>query len=123
MATKHAVSIKRVYDSHSHEYGDGHRVLVDRLWPRGVAKADLDYDSWAKEVTPSSDLRKWYGHDVDKWTEFVKRYRKELKVDPGATELAHLSKLLTKGPVTLLTAVRDVDHSAAAVLVEVLTEA
>lgn len=121
MATKHAVAIKRVYDSPAHERGDGHRVLVDRLWPRGVAKADLVYDLWAKDVTPSSDLRKWYGHEVDKWAEFVKRYRAELTVDPGATELAHLSALLTKGPVTLLTAVKDVDHSAAAVLMAVLT--
>ena len=123
MATTHPVTIKRVYDSHAHERGDGHRVLVDRLWPRGVAKADLVFDSWPKDVTPSSDLRKWYGHDVDRWSEFVKRYRKELTVEPGATELAHLSTLLTKGPITLLTAVKDVDHSAAAVLQAVLTEA
>ena len=123
MATKHGITIKRVYDSHAHERGDGHRILVDRLWPRGVAKADLVYDSWAKGVTPSADLRKWYGHEVGKWDEFAERYRAELTVEPAATELAHLSTLLAKGPVTLLTAVKDVDHSAAAVLVAVLTGA
>ena len=115
------VKIVRVYD-HDAEVPDGaYRVLVDRLWPRGVAKADLTYDAWPKDVTPSTDLRKWYGHEAHRWEEFRRRYRAELAVDPGATALAEVVEAAGRHPIVLLTAVKAVDRSAAEVLAEVLT--
>lgn len=122
MARRHDVVIKRVYDAKARTPDEGTRILVDRLWPRGVAKADLEFDHWPKDLTPSPELRKWYGHEVDRWDRFVERYRSELSTGAPAAALEEVREQLRTGPVTLLTAVKDVDHSAAAVLAMVLTE-
>lgn len=116
MTIHHHVTIKRVYDSPDAEPGDGHRVLVDRLWPRGVSKDKLHFDEWSKDVTPSSDLRKWYGHELQRWDEFERRYKSELESEPARPELDRLRAVHAHHPITLLTAVKDVDHSAAHVL-------
>jgi uncharacterized protein YeaO (DUF488 family) len=108
------VDVRRVYDP-----GDerrGYRVLVDRLWPRGVAKADLTFDEWCKDAAPSTELRRWYRHDVSRFDEFVRRYRAELSDEPAAAALEHLAAVSARRHLTLLTATRDVDHSAAEVL-------
>jgi uncharacterized protein YeaO (DUF488 family) len=102
---------------------DGPRVLVDRLWPRGVAKADADHDAWLRDVAPSSELRRWFGHDPDKFDEFARRYRAELDTEPAASALASLRARAETGPLTLLTATRDTDHSHARVLAELLSTA
>lgn len=107
------VEVHRVYE---HELAGGHKVLVDRLWPRGISKADEPWDEWLKDVAPSTDLRKWYGHDVERFDEFVRRYRSELEEPPASDALAHLRGLAAEGPLALLTATRDVEHSAAHVL-------
>lgn len=113
------ISYRRVYEETSR--ADGKRVLVDRVWPRGMRKEDAHLDEWLRDVAPSSDLRKWYGHEPDRFTEFRRRYLAELR-DAGhrqATE--HLRDLAAQGRLTLLTATKDVDHSQAAVLAEWLT--
>jgi uncharacterized protein YeaO (DUF488 family) len=108
------VTIKRVYDPV--ESGDGRRVLVDRLWPRGIRKDAAAFEHWYKELAPSDELRRWYGHQPDRFPEFSRRYRAELA---GANEpLEDLRS--TRGPVTLLTASRDLERSNAAVLADVL---
>lgn len=113
------VEIRRIYDHHP---DDGTpRVLIDRLWPRGVAKADAPMDEWRKEVAPSTGLRRWYGHDPAKFEEFAARYRVELAAAPAQEALARLRRLAGTGGVVLVTATRDVEHSAAAVLLAVLT--
>jgi uncharacterized protein YeaO (DUF488 family) len=113
------VEIRRAYDD---DPGDGtHRVLIDRLWPRGVAKADAPIDEWAKDVAPSTDLRRWYGHDPARFEEFARRYRDELAAPPGAESVARLRALAGRSGVVLVTATRDVEHSGAAVLLGVLT--
>ena len=110
------VQVKRVREARAD--GDGTRVLVDRLWPRGLAKADAEYDTWCRDVAPSSNLRRWFSHDPQKYDEFARRYRAELEAEPAASALASLRD--TAGPLTLLTATRDTDHSHARVLAEVL---
>lgn len=96
----------------------GYRVLVDRLWPRGVSKIDAALDEWAKDVAPSADVRRWYGHDPAKFDEFARRYRDELRRPPSSAAIDHLRALARSGPVILLTATRDVDHSGARVLLD-----
>ncbi|WP_106399485.1 DUF488 domain-containing protein [Actinocorallia populi] len=97
---------------------DGRRVLVDRVWPRGVSKEKARLDEWLKDVAPSTELRRWYGHDPEKFAEFRRRYLKELH-DAGHREAVdHLRDLAGRRRVTLLTATRDVEHSQAAVLAE-----
>ena len=113
------VEVERVYDEPGRTSA-GRRVLVDRLWPRGVAKAAATWDEWAKDVAPSTQLRRWYGHEVDRFDEFVRRYCDELERPPASDELGRLAALAPDGPLTLVTATRDVDHSAAAVLRDVL---
>lgn len=108
------VRVRRVYEPP--EPSDGRRVLVDRLWPRGVAKGAVD--EWAKAVAPSTELRRWYGHDVAKFPAFRERYLAELRTPQQADALAQLRDLARSGPVTLLTATRDAEHSQAAVLAE-----
>jgi uncharacterized protein YeaO (DUF488 family) len=108
------VRVRRVYDRP--EPADGCRVLVDRLWPRGVAKTAVD--EWAKAVAPSTELRQWYSHDEEKFPVFRERYLAELEAPERSQALAHLCGLSRSGPVTLLTATRDVEHSQAAVLAE-----
>jgi uncharacterized protein YeaO (DUF488 family) len=109
------ISIKRAYEPPAKS--DGLRVLVDRLWPRGVTKAKAGIDLWLKELAPSTELRKWFGHDPGKWTEFQKRYRAELKDNPALSELrAHAHR----GHVTLVYSARDELHNDAVVLAHVL---
>jgi uncharacterized protein YeaO (DUF488 family) len=114
MTAEADVRVRRVYDPP--DPGDGHRVLVDRLWPRGIAKSAMD--EWDKVVAPSAELRRWYGHEVAKFDGFRQRYERELAEPERADALAHLHDMARKGPVTLLTATRDVGHSQAAVLAE-----
>ncbi|HEY9564140.1 MAG TPA: DUF488 domain-containing protein [Nocardioides sp.] len=112
------VRIKRVYDDPA--TNDGTRVLVDRVWPRGVAKEDLELDDWNKDVAPSTDLRKWFGHDPERFEEFAKRYRKELDTKAGKEALAALKDAVTGKRLTLVTATKDIEHSQATVLAELI---
>jgi uncharacterized protein YeaO (DUF488 family)/DNA-binding MarR family transcriptional regulator len=112
------ISIASVYDSGEAKRGD--RVLVDRLWPRGIAKRDAPFSQWLKDVAPSTGLRKWYAHDPDRFDEFSRRYRAELAAMPAKEAFAALRTQADKGDVVLLTATRDVDHSAAKVLHQIL---
>ena len=109
------VGLKRAYEAASDS--DGTRVLVDRLWPRGVTKAKARIDVWLKDVAPSTQLRKWFGHDPGKWTEFQRRYRAELK---GSEALAELRKLAREGHVTLVYGAKDEEHNDAVVLAKLL---
>ena len=110
------VVIKRVYEPH--EKGDGSRVLVDRVWPRGIAKKKLSDALWLKDVAPSTELRKWFGHDPERWREFRTRYRAELKKNPEP--VAKLRAIAKRGHVTLLYAAKDEEHNQAVVLAEYL---
>jgi len=113
------VRVRRVYDEPS--AADGARVLVDRVWPRGLRKDALHLDDWIKDVAPSTELRTWYGHDPARFGEFRQRYLNELAGSPQRAALGRLRALAAKGqPLTLLTATRDVDHSQAAVLARLL---
>lgn len=98
------------------------RVLVDRLWPRGVSKADAAIDEWLRDVAPSTELRRWYAHDVERFAEFSRRYRAELDEPPGAAAVVHLAELAAAHPVALVTATRDVEHSGAQVLCDRLLD-
>lgn len=109
----------RVYDDPGRTRGE-YRVLVDRLWPRGVRKEALDYDEWPKEVAPSSDLRRWYGHEPSRFDQFDRRYRDELDRDPAAATVARLRDVAGHQHLVLLTATRDIEHSGATVLAAVL---
>ena len=109
--------VHRVYDE---DQGRGYRVLVDRLWPRGVSKEKAAVDEWAKDLAPTDGLRRWYGHEPDKFAEFARRYRAELKGSPGREAVDHLQATSKKRSVVLLSATRDVEHSGAAVLLEAL---
>ena len=121
MSAPFPITLARVYDP---PVSNAARLLVDRLWPRGVAKTALHLDSWPKEAAPSDVLRKWYHSDRSlepvRWSEFTRRYRAQLAADPAALDTC--LDLCRKGPVVLLTAVREPDHSHASVLREVLTE-
>lgn len=113
------IQIKRAYDEPSED--DGARVLVDRMWPRGISKEDLNYDKWLKGLAPSNDLRKWYDHDADKFEEFSKRYKKELEDHQEQVDkLISLHKDHSK--LTLIYAAKDEEHNNAAVLKEYLKE-
>jgi uncharacterized protein YeaO (DUF488 family) len=119
MSGKLDIRARRVYEAPSS--ADGTRVLVDRIWPRGLAKDAANIDEWAKPLAPSTELRRWYGHDPGKFDEFRRRYQTEL-ADPQRREaLRHLRELAESGPLTLLTATRDLQHSQAAVLAEHLS--
>lgn len=118
--TRRTVEIARVYEDPGRRTGD-HRVLVDRLWPRGVPKASLDHDEWAKEVAPSPELRKWYGHEPQRFEEFSKRYQAELACPPASEHLERLREVAARQRLVLLTATRDLEHSGAAVLAGVIT--
>ena len=110
------IRVRRVYDAPSP--ADGARVLVDRVWPRGLRKDAARLDEWAKDAAPSTELRKWYGHDPAKFDEFRRRYHAEL-AEPGAkAALDRLRAVARSGTVTLLTATKDIDRSQAAVLAE-----
>lgn len=116
--SKHRVQVRRAYDAP--ESSDGKRVLVDRLWPRGLSKEKAGLDEWCKQVSPSTELRKWYAHDPDKFTEFADRYRAELDDDEHAEALDELRGYAAAGTLTLLTAAKRSDISEATVLAELL---
>ncbi len=111
------IRIKRIYEPPA--AADGRRVLIDRLWPRGMSKNEAKVDEWLKEIAPSDELRTWFGHDPAKWAEFRTRYREELK-DHGEL-LDRLRAEAHKGTVTLLFAARDEEHNNAVVLKELLS--
>lgn len=110
------VRLKRAYEAPA--AADGMRVLVDRLWPRGVRKTEAAIDEWAKDLAPSAPLRKWFGHEPDKWPEFRRRYAEELGRHGEALE--RLRTLARNGPITLVYAARDEAHNDAVVLREIL---
>ena len=110
------VRLKRAYEHPARD--DGTRILVDRLWPRGLKKAEASIDQWAKELAPSTELRKWFGHDPNRWPEFRQRYRGELRA--GHDQLEHLRTLARSGAITLVYAARDEEHNDAVVLREVI---
>ena len=108
----HEVRVKRVYDPHSPD--DGLRVLVDRLWPRGMKRDTAGVDLWLRDVAPSAELRRWFGHDPARWSEFVERYRAELAGNPALSEL--LARVRQGGTVTLLFGAKDTEHNNAVAL-------
>jgi uncharacterized protein YeaO (DUF488 family) len=110
--------IKRTYDPPAR--GDGRRILVERLWPRGMKKEAVAADAWMKEVAPSTKLRQWFGHQVERWEEFRRRYRKELAVHPDAWK--PILDAEKRGTVTLLYSAHDVLHNGAVVLRDYLVE-
>ena len=110
------IKLKRIYDPPIPD--DGRRVLVDRLWPRGIAKDAARLDDWLKEIAPSDELRKWFGHDPAKWEEFRERYRSELQ--SHQEQLAELRAAANKRTVTLLYAAKDEEHNNAVVLEEMI---
>jgi uncharacterized protein YeaO (DUF488 family) len=112
------VKLKRLYDRPS--VADGMRVLVDRLWPRGLSKHDVSADLWLRDAAPSSELRRWYSHDAKRWRRFCRRYRVEIARQPEVLEL--LDDLRRRAPVTLIFGARDEAHCHAVVLREMLEE-
>jgi uncharacterized protein YeaO (DUF488 family) len=109
-----SIGLKRAYDPP--DRSDGYRVLVDRIWPRGVTKDDLEVDAWLKDLAPSTDLRKWFGHDPKKWDEFRRRYAREL--EPHANALEQLVERARAGRVTLVFGAKDTAHNNAVALKE-----
>jgi uncharacterized protein YeaO (DUF488 family) len=116
--TEVRVKLGRVYDPATQD--DGYRVLVDRLWPRGVSKAAANLDEWCRAAAPSTALRTWYGHDPQRFAEFRRRYRAELASGDGAAAIQRLRATARTQPVTVLTASRDTAISDAAVVAELL---
>jgi uncharacterized protein YeaO (DUF488 family) len=110
------VRLKRVYDAPSRS--DGERVLIERLWPHGFTHEDAHVDEWARELAPSTELRRWFGHDPSRFDEFRRRYRLEL--DAQETKLAELRRRARMGTLTLVYSARDTEHNDAVVLAEVL---
>jgi uncharacterized protein YeaO (DUF488 family) len=108
------VQTKRAYEPAAPS--DGYRVLIDRLWPRGVKKEMLALDLWAKELAPSGDLRRWFGHDPDRWKKFVGRYRRELRTAAARERLDDLAGRAARGAVTLVYGARDEKHNGAVVI-------
>jgi uncharacterized protein YeaO (DUF488 family) len=114
----YGIKIKRAYEAPSAQ--DGARVLVDRLWPRGLRKSAAGIDRWEKEVAPSPALRQWFGHDPARWDEFSRRYRAELKLKERAEPIQELRAMAREHPLTLVYAAHDEQHNHAIVLREVL---
>ena len=112
------ITVRRVYDEPTRE--DGYRVLVDRVWPRGLSKDRARLDEWCKQIAPSTQLRQWYGHDPTLFDDFARRYRTELDDPERAQALAHLRDIAAHGPVALLTATKQIDISQAALLAQLL---
>jgi len=112
------MKIKRVYEPAAKS--DGLRILVDRLWPRGLSKSKAKIDLWLKELAPSSELRKWFGHDPEKWPEFQKRYTKELR--KNKLVLQELKRKIKTGPATLLFGAKDAAHNNAVALKKFLRQ-
>jgi uncharacterized protein YeaO (DUF488 family) len=113
------IKLKRAYEAA--EPDDGYRILVDRIWPRGVSRVAAGIDLWLKEVAPSNELRKWFGHDPAKWSDFRDRYFRELKANPQA--VTQLAAQVRKGKVTLVYGAKDADHNQAVALKEYLESA
>jgi uncharacterized protein YeaO (DUF488 family) len=113
------VEIARVYGL---QKGDGYYVLVDRLWPRGVARAKAPFDEWLKDVAPSTELRKWYGHEPERFEEFTRRYRQELRTGPARDAFSSLRQRAESGKLVLVTATRDLERSEAVVLQDLLRQ-
>jgi uncharacterized protein YeaO (DUF488 family) len=111
------IKLKRAYEPHAKS--DGQRILVERLWPRGITKEKAKIDLWMKEIAPSPELRKWYAHDIEKWAEFTERYLKELKQNKD--QLLRLQELI-KEPVTFIYAAKDEEHNSALVLKDLLED-
>lgn len=111
------VKIKRVYEKPERE--DGFRILVDRFWPRGLTKEKANIDLWLKDIAPSNELRKWFGHEPDKWSEFRKRYRHELQAKEE--KVAVLKDHMKKGTVTLVYGANDEEHNQAVVLLDMFS--
>jgi uncharacterized protein YeaO (DUF488 family) len=109
---KPSVHLRRVYDPPDRD--DGRLFLVERLWPRGVRKEALQVEAWLRDVAPSTELRRWYGHDPAKWPEFQRRYRRELSANPAAWQ--PLLSAARQGTITLLYSARDTEHNSARVL-------
>jgi uncharacterized protein YeaO (DUF488 family) len=120
MGTSFETRVARVYDPAGPD--DGSRVLVDRLWPRGLAKAAVALDDWCKQVAPSNELRTWYAHDPDRFDEFAERYRVELDEPDRAAALDSLRALARQGTLTLLTATKALPLSHATILAELIPE-
>ena len=118
--SKTQVRVGRAYDKPTDQ--DGSRVLVDRLWPRGLTKAKAELDEWCKQIAPSTELRQWYAHDPARFPEFRRRYRNELTGADQAAALAHLRDLARHRTLTLLTASKEVAISEATVLAELIQE-
>ncbi|MGN6603029.1 MAG: DUF488 domain-containing protein [Ginsengibacter sp.] len=113
-----SVTVKRIYEAA--EKQDGFRILVDRLWPRGVSKEKAGIDLWLKEIAPSTELREWFNHDPAKWKEFQKKYNKELKANDEAVSI--LKKHMREGKVTLLYSAKDEAHNQAVALKEFIED-
>jgi uncharacterized protein YeaO (DUF488 family) len=120
MVGRRDVRVRRVYDEPAGQ--DGTRVLVDRIWPRGLTKARAGLDEWCKAVAPSTALRQWYGHDPAKFEEFSRRYRAELEEPERADALRHLRRLADSRRLTLLTGTKRPDLSEATVLAGLLRD-
>jgi uncharacterized protein YeaO (DUF488 family) len=118
MTNKPEVRLRRVYDEPTGQ--DGTRVLVDRVWPRGLSKDKARIDAWCKQVAPSTELRKWYAHDPGRFAEFTRRYRAELEDPERAKALARLRELARDQTLTLLTATKAIQISQAAVLADMI---
>jgi uncharacterized protein YeaO (DUF488 family) len=110
------VRLQRAYDEPVPD--DGHRVLVDRVWPRGRTKEQLQLDTWARDLGPSTQLRKWFGHDPARWAEFEARYQAELAEPARAQALDALAEQARRGPVTLVFGARDREHNQAVVIAD-----
>ncbi len=117
---RRAVALKRAYDPATP--ADGYRVLVDRIWPRGIRREALRIDEWARDLAPSDGLRRWFGHEVDRWPEFQERYRGELAAPATQGVLASLEERARTGQLTLVFGAADREHNNAVVLAEVMAE-
>jgi len=110
------IKVKRAYEPHSR--GDGFRILVDRLWPRGIKKEEAHIDKWLKDIAPSADLRKWFNHEPEKWTAFSKKYEAELRKSPALPELKE--DVAQHKTITLVYAAKDEEHNNANVILSFL---
>jgi len=115
------IQCKRAYDDEDPD--DGYRVLVDRLWPRGLSKDQLRLDAWYKDLAPSGTLRKWFGHQVDRWPEFGERYRAELQTPEQRERIRDLLNTADQGHITLLYGAKDTEHNQAVILAEEIAHA
>ena len=117
---KSEISLKRAYEDAAPE--DGYRVLVDRIWPRGLNKAALKLDQWARDLAPSADLRKWFGHDPQRWDDFRQRYLSELRAEAQQERMRHLLADADGRAMTLVYGAKDEEHNHAIVLQQALSQ-